>query len=147
MSRGLVAIAHITVDAPIGEVWDALVNPSMVSKYLFGATVVSDWKKGSQIAWRGVWKGKPYEDRGTVLEFEPGRILRYTHFSPLSGMADVSENYHTVSIELSARGSKTSVLLTQDNNPNEDSKAHSQQNWEAMLKGLKEVVERAKEAK
>jgi len=47
---------------------------------------------------------------------KPERILRYSHFSPLSGVPDRPENYHTVTIELSGDGDQTKVSLAQDNN-------------------------------
>jgi hypothetical protein len=42
---------------------------------------------------------------------------------------------------LSASGNQTQVVLTQDNNANEEERVHSEQNWEMMLKSLKKFVE------
>jgi len=61
---------------------------------------VTDWKKGSKIVWRGEWKGRPFEDKGQVLDVEPGRRLCYSHFSPMTGEPDAPENYHNVTIAL-----------------------------------------------
>lgn len=108
---------------------------------MFGTTVSSDWRKGSAITWSGEWQGKQYEDKGALLRLEPNKVLEYTHFSPLAGLPDKPENYHTVTIELEDRGSHTVVELTQDNNANEDARRHSEQNWAAMLDGLKKFVE------
>ena len=114
MNRGLVAKASITVNASINKVWDSLVNPESIKQYMFGTSVVSDWKEGSSIVWKGEWQGKKYEDRGMILKLEPERMLQYTHFSPLSGQQDqdMPENYHTVTIELSAGGRDTYFALT-----------------------------------
>jgi hypothetical protein len=68
-------------------------------------------------------------------------VLQYSHFSPLSGLADKPENYHTVTIELSNGDAKTRVMLTQDNNATDEARADSEENWNTMLKGLKEFVE------
>jgi len=141
MAKGLVAEARARIDAPIARVWDALVNPKVIKQYMFGTDVVSEWKEGSPIVWKGVWKGKPYEDKGTILELRPQRVIRYSHFSPLSGLSDVPENYHTVTVELSRHADGTVVSLSQDNNPTEESRGHSQKNWETMLVGLKELLE------
>jgi uncharacterized protein YndB with AHSA1/START domain len=137
----LIAQASIVVDASIQEVWDALVDPQAIKQYMFGADVVSEWSEGSPITWSGEWQGRPYEDKGTILEFSPVSRLRYSHFSPLSGLPDVPENYHIVTIELDASGEWTRVDLSQDNNATPEEQEHSQQNWEAMLAGLKQVVE------
>jgi uncharacterized protein YndB with AHSA1/START domain len=137
----LIARSSITIDAPAAQVWDALVDPTAIKQYMFDTNVTSDWKKGSPIVWKGEWKGKAYEDKGVIRQIEPGRALQYTHFSPLAGLPDRPENYHTVTIQLSAEGERTRVSLTQDNNPTEEARAHSESNWGMMLEGLKKFVE------
>ena len=67
------AKAELSIGAPVGEVWKALTTPDMIKKYMFGATVLSDWKEGSLIVWKGEWNGKPFEDRGKVLVENPMR--------------------------------------------------------------------------
>ncbi len=140
-NEGLIAKASTTVDAPIAKVWDALTNPEVIKKFMFGTEAVSEWKEGSPIVWKGTWEGKPYEDKGVILNVEPQRMLRYSHFSPLSGAPDVPENYHTLTYELSEKGDGTLVVLSQDNNSTEEERDHSQGMWEKMLASLKKVVE------
>lgn len=96
---------------------------------------------GSEIRWKGEWEGKAYEDKGVILKIEPERTLQYSHFSPLAGLPDTPENYHTVTIELSGEGDQTRVSLSQDNNPTEEAREHSEKNWGMMLDGLKKYVE------
>jgi uncharacterized protein YndB with AHSA1/START domain len=141
MAKGLIAQAATTIDAPRPRVWQALVDPKAIKQYMFGTDVVSDWRVGSPIVWKGEWKGKPYQDKGEILGFEPGERLAYSHFSPLTGQADEPANYHTVTIELTGEGDRTRVMLAQDNNPSEDARAHAEQNWNAMLGGLKKHLE------
>jgi uncharacterized protein YndB with AHSA1/START domain len=76
-----------------------------------------------------------------VLEVVPGRRLKVTHFSPLSGEDDAPENYHTLVYELTEVDGTTHVSLSQDNNPTEEAAEHARANWEQMLSALKEVVE------
>jgi uncharacterized protein YndB with AHSA1/START domain len=141
VSENLVAKASVTIDATRAEVWRALVDSATVEKYMFGAKIASDWREGSPITWSGEWQGRRFEDKGTVLEAKPERRLRYTHFSPLSGLPDAPENYHTVTIELSGDGPRTQVTLTQDKCPNEQARQEYEKNWAGMLKSLKKVVE------
>jgi uncharacterized protein YndB with AHSA1/START domain len=129
MEKGIVAHATTAIDAPIAEVWNALVNPKQIKQYMFGADVVSNWNEGSPIVWRGEWQGKPYEDKGVILRLEPGRRIQYSHFSPLSGLPDSPDNYHTVTIELSQKPPITHVSLSQDNNASEQAREHSEKNW------------------
>ena len=143
MSKNLIARAAISIKAPSTRVWDALVTPAAIKQYMFGTNVVSAWKEGSAIVWKGVWQGKPYEDKGVILQLKPARTLEYTHFSPLSGLPDEPGSYHTVTIELSAEGPGTRVSLSQDNNLTEQAREHSERNWGMMLAGLKRFVEGA----
>ncbi len=138
---GLVAIAEIDIAASPSQVWTALTDPEQIKTYMFGSQVDTDWQPGSRIVWKGVYEGKPYEDKGEIVEIEPLRRLKVTHFSPMSGQEDAPENYHTLTYELEQRGDKTHVSLSQDNNATEEEAKHSRGNWETMLTSLKEVVE------
>jgi uncharacterized protein YndB with AHSA1/START domain len=141
MCNNMVAKATTTIKAAPAVVWDALVNPESIKKYMFGTNVTTNWREGSPIYWKGEWKGKAYEDKGIVLHFRPPFSLEYSHYSPLSGQPDVPTSYHTVTIKLKDDDDGTHVSLKQDNNPNEEACEHSQKNWETMLKGLKQYVE------
>lgn len=140
-TKDLIATASILISAPTAKVWSALTDPALIKRYMFGANVVSDWRVSSPIVWRGEWQGKPYEDRGTILALEPGRAIQYSHYSPLSGVADLPENYHTVTVELSGEGAQTRVKLSQDHNATEQERDNSQGMWLVMLEGMKKVVE------
>ena len=137
----LIAKAETNIDAPVERVWDALVNPAVIKKYMFGTMVTSDWKEGSKITWEGEWQGKPYKDKGEILEFKPEKRLKYSHFSPLTWEEDIPENYHTVTVTLESKGGKTEVTLEQDRNKTEEEKQHSEKNWNMMLEGLKKLLE------
>ena len=141
MSQDLIAQATISIAAPKSEVWNALVSPAAIRQYMFGTEVVSTWKKGSPITWEGEWEGKHYKDKGVILENQRETQLRYTHWSPNSGVPDRPENYHTVAIELEDEGDETRVTLTQDNNPTDQDRIHSEKNWGMMLGALKKYLE------
>ncbi len=142
---GLVARAATTIAADSDEVWSALVEPAAIKQYMFGTTVESDWSKGGSIVWKGEWQGRSYEDKGVILRLEPGRLLQYSHFSPLSGLADEPGNYHTVTIALSPGDAGTRVSLSQDGNSTAEARDHSEGNWRMMLDSLKEYVESGRE--
>ena len=141
MNQNLIARASVSIDAERSKVWEALVDPQAIKEYMFGSEVVTDWREGSQIIWRGEWQGKAYEDKGRVLQFKPERKLQYSHFSPLSGQPDAAENYHIVTIDLSGEEGQTTVTLTQDNNQTEEALQHSEENWQMMLASLKKFLE------
>ena len=141
MKNKFVAKATTTINAPASRVWDALTKPELIKQYLFGTDVISDWKVGSPIIYRGEWQGKPFEDKGKILKMEREKSLVNTHWSPLSGVPASPENYHTVSYDLSEKNGRTDVTITQDNNASEEEKAHSEENWEQVLDGLKKLIE------
>ena len=142
MNNELIAKASVNIKAPLDKVWTALVNPEIIKQYMFGADVITDWKKGSSIKWKGVWDGKPYEDKGTILKIEPESLLKFSHFSPLNGLRDVPENYHTLTYKLSTEEDETRITLTQDNNLSEKDLESSQKMWSDMLAVLKTVLEK-----
>lgn len=141
MDKAIIAHASIVVNAPRARVWDALVNPEVIKQYFFGTTVVSDWKVGGPIVWKGEWQGKAYEDKGVVLRLEPERLIEYSHFSPLAGVPDTPDNYHTITVEVTDSGAQTLVSLSQDNNASEEEREHSEANWGMILASLKKILE------
>jgi uncharacterized protein YndB with AHSA1/START domain len=139
-NRDDVAMASTTIDAPTPRVWHALVDAEQIAQWMVGTTVETDWREGSPITWKGEWQGTAYEDKGTVLQAEEGRVLQYTHFSPLSGQPDVPESYHTITIELTG-SMPTHVTLTQDGNDDREMRDHSAAFWQSMLDTLRQQVE------
>lgn len=140
---GIVATAETDISAAPARVWDALVDPAQIKKYMFGSQVETDWQQGSPIVWKGEYEGKTYEDKGEILDVQPGKRLQVTHFSPLGGQKDAPENYHTLTYELTERGGGTHLSLSQDNNGSDEEAAHSKKNWDMMLASLKDTVEGA----
>jgi len=139
----IIAHASVVIKASAEEIWRALTEPVAIKQYMFGATVKSSWREGDPISWKGEWKGKSFEDKGTILRVEPNQLLQYTHYSPLSGAEDVPSNYHTVTITLTSEDQGVWVALTQDKNENEQALEHSEKNWMMMLEGLKKYVEQS----
>ena len=137
-----IARAMTRINTQIEKVWDALINPDMIKQYMFGADVVSDWKEGSQIIWRGEWEGKSFEDHGMITKMVPRKILEYKHYSESSGLPEKEENYHTVTIELKNEDPGVLVTLTQDNNGSSEEKEKSEKNWTMMLESMKRLLEK-----
>lgn len=138
---GLVATAETDIDAPPQRVWQAMTDPALIAQYMFGSEVVTDWQPGSSIVWQGEYEGKPYQDKGEILEVEPEQRLAVTHFSPLSGQDDVPENYHRIDYVLTGSGGRTHLALSQDGNGSEEEAGHAAETWQTMLDGLKKVAE------
>ena len=143
MTGNFVAASTITIDAAPDRVWDVITDPAAVKEFMFGADLETEWTVGGPIAWRGEWEGKPYEDKGKILEVEPGRKLVHTHFSPLGGEEDQPENYHTLTWTLEDQeGGATKLTLSQDNNASEEAAEHSQGMWDMLVADVKKIAER-----
>jgi uncharacterized protein YndB with AHSA1/START domain len=137
----LTAQATILINAPRSKVWDALTKPDLIKQYLFGTSVTTDWQVGSPIIYSGKWEGKPYQDKGKVVQIEPGRLLVSTFWSSLAGQPDIPENYKTVRYELIKEGRAIRLTVTQDNNASSEEASHSSENWKMVLEGIKKLVE------
>ena len=141
MVKQLTATASISIKAGKEKVWDALTNPEKIKQYFFGTNAISDWKKGSSLKFTGEWEGKTYEDKGTILDTEPGKLFRYTYWSSMGKLEDKPENYATVTYELVPAGNETILNVSQDNIATEESREHSQKNWQYILEEVKKFVE------
>jgi uncharacterized protein YndB with AHSA1/START domain len=141
MNNTVYATASIVFNAPASRVWDALTDPAQVKQYLFGTEMSTTWEVGGAITYKGVWQGKSYEDKGVIVQLEPRRLLVSTYWSPLSGTADLPENYKTVRYELSGEGGGTKLTITQDGNRTQEEADHSAGNWKTVLDGMKKLLE------
>jgi uncharacterized protein YndB with AHSA1/START domain len=136
-----VAHAETEISASPQQVWDALTDPEAISTFMFGAKVDTDWDEGSPITWTGEYEGREFQDKGEILDVDEGRRLRMTHYSPLSGEDDVSENYHTLDYRLEDNGDTTRLTLDQDGNESAQQAEQFAANWQTMLDLVKEYVE------
>ncbi|PHN04714.1 SRPBCC family protein [Flavilitoribacter nigricans] len=141
MSKEIIARTSILLDAPVATVWNAVTDPAEVKKYFFGTDLVTSWKVGEPIYFRGEWEGQAYEDKGTVLRYEPQKQLQYDYFSSFSDKEDLPENYQTITYEVEPRDGKTLLSITQTNVPTTEQKDHSEENWNMVLQELKKLVE------
>ena len=141
MPQNLTATKSIVIAATPQRVWEALTDPAQVKQYMWGSEVVSDWQQGSPLVYRGVWEGKPFEDKGTILEIDPPRLLRTNYVSPLSGKPDVPENYAEVTYTLREVSDGTELTVTQSNIVDEKARDHSEANWGMVLEGIRKVIE------
>jgi uncharacterized protein YndB with AHSA1/START domain len=141
MNKTYLAEASIIINAPSSKVWEALTEPHLIKQYLFGTEVITDWRVGHPITYRGEWDGKQYEDKGEVIQKETEKLLVTTYWSSLSGLPDIPEYYKTVRYELSSEGNGTKLTIIQDNNDSQEDASHSEQNWKMVLDGIKKLLE------
>lgn len=131
----------ITIHAPANKVWQALTDPRLIKKYLFGTDARSDWKVGSAITYSGEYQGKKYMDKGEIIEIVPGKRLHTTYLSGMTHKEDRPENYNHVIYDLETSNGDTTLHLSQDNIEDEKGLKHVEENWEKVLEGIKKVIE------
>lgn len=143
MTQTFEASTDVEIDAAPEAVWQALVDPALVARYMHGTTVETDWVVGSPIVWRGEWKGRQYEDKGQVLAVDPPSRLAVSHWSAMTGEPDEPASYHHVRYDLEPLGSdRTRLTLTHGNSPTQEGADRMIENgWRPMLADLKKVVE------
>ena len=142
MKNNITGKTSIYIDAPATKVWEALTTPSIIKQYFFGTNAISDWKVGSPIKFTGEWEGKHYEDKGSILEIIPNKLFRYSYWSSMSGIEDKPENYVPVTYELDEKDRGVLLTVTQENIPDEKMKEHSLENWNKVLRELKQLLEK-----
>jgi uncharacterized protein YndB with AHSA1/START domain len=146
MKRELIVRKTIKLNASVSEVWEALTNPEITKKYMFGSEVVSDWKVGSSLEWKGMSEGKEVVYvKGNIVEIVQGRLLQFTTFDPNSRLEDIPSNYTTVKYELSRENDHTVLSITQGDFAEiaDGEKRHNDtvKGWDFALKGLKDLLE------
>ena len=149
MSKPLFVKNSIVINASTAKVWDALVNPEQTKKYMFGCETVSDWKVGSPLLWCANYEGKETVFvKGSIVIIKPEKFLAYTTFDPFSTIADVPENYVTVTYELISEGAQTLFNVTQGDfaKVEESEKRYKDvynngEGWNPILVEIKKLVE------
>jgi uncharacterized protein YndB with AHSA1/START domain len=133
----------VTINAPVSTVWDSLTNPDLIKRWMSDTAihVISDWKTGSPIIFRGNLHWIDFENRGVIQAFEPGKTFQYTSWSSLSELPDSPENYSVFRFELTPVEDKTMVQLTISRFATEIIYKHLNFYWTVALELLKKACE------
>lgn len=139
MNESMIIKEEVFFKASAEKVWDLLINPEMTKQYMFGCELISDWKIGSTVHWKG--KTENGEEvtyvKGEVLEYEEGKKVTSTTFDPNSGMTDTPNNYVILTYELQPIENGTLLTITQG----DFSKAEEgKKRYEESKVGWKEIV-------
>ena len=141
MKNNITAQVKTTINATRAQVWNALTKPEIIKQYFFNTNTFTDWKLGSPIKFKGEWEGKSYEDKGTILDIEKNKLIKYDYWSSMSGIEDKPENYAIITYKLMEKDDQVNLTIIQENIPDEKMKKHSEDNWRKVLDGLKKLLE------
>lgn len=131
----------ITINARISQVWNALIDPELISEYFFGTEAISTWEVGEPILFKGIWEGMPYEDKGIILKMDVEKEFQYSYWSSFSGTEDVPENYAIITYRVVTKGKGTVLTVVQTGFKTEEQKEHAKQNWNMVLENIKSILE------
>lgn len=132
-----------TIRAGPERVWRVLTEPDLVSRWMLGAEVRSTWTPGAPITWAGEYEGRGYEDRGEVLEVDPGRRLSYTHRSSDAEGVERPERRLAWTLDEAEGGAGATrlTLATTTGSPEETDQAEA--GWAAILDLVRDLAEEA----
>ena len=145
--KQLIVKKTLEVNAPASKVWDTLTNRDLTKQYMFGCELISDFKVGSPIIWKGTSDDKVYV-KGTITVIKPDKLLQFTVFDPnaLDHYQDVPSNYTTVTYELSSENGRTALAVTQGDfaGVTNGEKRYNETitDWDSILPKIKELAEK-----
>lgn len=131
----------IDINTSPAKVWNALVNPDIITQYLHGVETITDWKVGSELIFVHHQQDKQVRDKGVILDFVPPHLLRHTYWTPYSGLEDKPEHYTTISYSLTEENNKTILTVTQTNFNSEEWYRNLLTGWDDVLATIKKIVE------
>jgi uncharacterized protein YndB with AHSA1/START domain len=121
------------------KVWDALTQSEFTTKFFFGRTVESDWKKGSP--WKLLFPDGKLDVEGEVLESDPPRLLKVTW--RVDWLEEPKPGPALITYEIQEHGEIVQLTMTQHTDstiPRKYVKA-GQMGWGAILSSLKSLLE------
>jgi len=133
----------IQINAPTAKVWHALTSPALMPIWMSDSeiNIITDWRVGSPMLIRGRLHGIPFANKGTVLQFEPEKLLHYSHLSSLSRLPDKPESYSVLEFSLLPTNQHTSLTLKVSNFPTATIYKHLAFYWGVTLERLKRMLE------
>lgn len=143
MSTNTTVTKTILLNTTAAKVWEALTNPVLMKRWMSEEEIEidSNWEVGGPMIVRGKVNGK-YEYKGTILQIEPGKMLRYNSWNKISRLPDRPENYSVVEFQLVSTENQTSLTLTHSNLIAEAAYEHSNFYWGSALYAIKMLVEK-----
>ena len=135
----------VTINASTSQVWHILTTPELMKKWMISddieININTDWKVGGPMVIHGNMSGKNFENNGTVLQFEPEKILEYSHLSSTSRLPNRPESYSIIEFRLQPMENLTILTLTVSNFPTESIYKHLAFYWNVTLEVLKRMIE------
>jgi uncharacterized protein YndB with AHSA1/START domain len=134
----------VIIQAPQSQVWLSLTAPAEMQAWMAQADlrIETNWAIGGPFLIRGDLHGLPFENKGTVLAFQPETLLRYTHLSSVSHLPDIAESYAQIEFKLeSIDKNQTRLTVEVSRAPTQVIHKHLAYYWNVTLEVLKRRLE------
>jgi len=126
------------------SVWQYLTNPDLMKQWMgdpeMKIEVITDWKVGNPFVVKG-FHHQQFENKGTILQFEPEIIFQYSYLSSLSNLDDTPENHTMITFTLVPKDGKTELTVEVANFPTEVIYKHLEFYWNGTVHLLKQVIQ------
>lgn len=136
----------ISINAPLSKVWEYLTVPHLMKKWMgepeMHLEVSTDWVVGNPILIKG-FHHINFENKGTVLQFDPQKVIQYSHLSSVSRLPDIKENYSILTFLLIHNSKQTLLTIKIKNFPTETIYKHLNFYWQGTAVVLKNVIEQS----
>ena len=140
MPASFTAEKSIDLPVPPAKAWHALVTPDLITRYMFGAKVTGDWKKGGTVTYSGEWDGKPYADKGKIVEIDSPRTLAMDFYSAFSGLPDTPRELPAHHLRAGPNAGGTTLTITHANHATQDGATQAENNWGMTLDTMKTIL-------
>jgi uncharacterized protein YndB with AHSA1/START domain len=139
----------IRVKVPAEKLWKVLTHSEHTKKYMFGCEVITDWKPGSAVIWRGQYEGASVDFvTGFVLEIQPDVKLKYSVIDPNAVYPKTPENHLNVTYLLNEVDGVTEFTVVQDGFENvaDGEKRYTEvsnngEGWNPILMEIRKIAE------
>lgn len=128
------------------QVWNVLTLPELTKQYMYGCEVLSDWQVGSSIYWKGLTEegNEIIHVKGEITDVVIGERVSFTMLDPNMGIADIPENYVTLTYTLKELADGVELTIEQsDLTGKENAETRYQQSiagWDMVIPMMKELV-------
>ena len=146
MNKIMIIKEEIDFDFSEKKVWDLLTNPEITKQYMYGCEVLSEWKVGNLIIWKGITEDgtEVIYVKGEIIGIEKGKKVSFTMFDPNKGMEDKLENYVNLTYELQKLKNGTKLILTQGDfskaENGKDRYEEASKGWQMVFPIMKKVI-------
>jgi uncharacterized protein YndB with AHSA1/START domain len=134
-----------SIHAPVATIWEILTDPERIQLWLSEdgpAKVRSDWKIGSSLYFYGDWHGVNYQDKSTILIFEPEKRFQYNYLGHFSGLSNTPENYAILDFQLAKDGENTILTFHATNLLTWEIFGHANLYWRVTLEVIRKMAEK-----